>query len=170
MIEYTWVTCYAQHESGYKMLHNCVAAQQPHKQQQDRQKISKMLFKWWNVPKSVLCDRLSSPVAGLKFLPWYGISLEGIRNTYVRQRQSQTGIHIDRQYRQTDRQELRHRQRQRAAYKRACNTKAVIRDTFWREKSDCLTYKLEALWNDHAQTDVNVHQIWSNSLETCRSY
>ena len=26
-------------------------------------------------------------------------------------------------------------------------------------KSDYLTYKLEALWNDHAQTEVNVHQL-----------
>ena len=28
-----------------------------------------------------------------------------------------------------------------------------------RKKSDYLTYKLEALWNDHAQTEVNVHQL-----------
>ena len=26
------------------------------------------------------------------------------------------------------------------------------------------------LWNDHAQTEINVCQIWSNLLKTCRSY
>ena len=38
------------------------------------------------------------------------------------------------------------------------------------EKSDYLTYKLEALWNDQAQIEVNVHQMRSNLLKTCRSY
>ena len=37
-------------------------------------------------------------------------------------------------------------------------------------KSDYLTYKLEPLLNDLAQTDVNMYQIWSNLLKTCRSY
>ena len=32
--------------------------------------------------------------------------------------------------------------------------------------SDYLTYKLEAVWNDHAQTEVSVHEILSNFLKT----
>ena len=35
---------------------------------------------------------------------------------------------------------------------------------------DYLTYKLESSWNDHAQTEVNVHQTCGNSLKTCQSY
>ena len=38
------------------------------------------------------------------------------------------------------------------------------------KKSNHLTYKLETLWKHHAQTAVNAHQIWRNSLNTCRSY
>ena len=35
--------------------------------------------------------------------------------------------------------------------------------------SDHLTYRLETLWKDPTQTEVNVHQIWSKPLHTCRS-